>query len=270
MNAEADEEKLHITELHRHQRRVLGVLVEKAYTTAEYYPLTVKATTTGASQKSNRSPVNAYDEDEVQDVLEELRVIGLVGEVHTDGGRAPRYRHYMRHKFDFTEPQLAILTELLLRGKQQLGELRTRAARMVPIASQSELKSELKALLEAGYIQADGPIDRRGIQVDHNWYTEREGKTLDHVAPVAEPAADSVAGSQRPAAVTTPRVTSQTAAPMAAAASSATNDEVARLREENSLLMDDMKSLQSEIECLRREFHEMSGKFDDLRQALGG
>ncbi|MCL4111576.1 UNVERIFIED_CONTAM: hypothetical protein GTU68_033516 [Idotea baltica] len=265
MNTEANEEdKLQITELSRHQRRVLGVLIEKAYTTPEYYPLTIKAATTGSSQKSNRSPVHAYDEDEVLDVLEELRGIGLVGEVHTDGGRAARYRHYMRHKLSFTEPQLAIITELLLRGKQQLGELRTRAARMVPIASQAELKAELKSLLEGGFIQADGPIDRRGIQVDHNWYTEREGRSLEHVASNDDTPTPST--QSPPAATPTPaiQVASSTPAP------SANSDEVTQLKDDNAQLAGDIKALQDEVESLRREFQQLSGAFEDLRHALGG
>ena len=121
--------------LTRTQRRVLGVLVEKGLTTPEYYPLTLKALTTGCNQKSNRDPVMTLTE------------LGFVGEVHTDGGRAPRYRHYLRHKLTLTEPQIAILTELLLRGRQQLGELRSRASRMVRIENQTELRSELAGLL---------------------------------------------------------------------------------------------------------------------------
>jgi uncharacterized protein YceH (UPF0502 family) len=259
MNPETGEEKLHLTELTRQQRRVLGVLIEKAYTTSEYYPLTLKAITTGASQKSNRSPVVSYDEDDIQDVLEELREIGLVGEVHTDGGRAPRYRHYMRHRFDFTEPQLAILTELLLRGKQQLGELRSRASRMVQIASQADLRTELKALLEGSFIQADGPIDRRGIDVDHNWYTEREGNKLTASdTPALTSAVASTTDQSGPARRVEP------------AGSSNSESEVNELRARNSQLMDDMRSLQDEIESLRGEFQQLNGQFDDLRRALGG
>ena len=43
------------------ERRVLGVLVEKAKTTPEYYPLSVAAIVTGCNQKSNRDPVTNYD-----------------------------------------------------------------------------------------------------------------------------------------------------------------------------------------------------------------
>ena len=51
------------------ERRVLGVLVEKAKTTPEYYPLTVAAVVTGCNQKSNRDPVTNYDADDAEEIL---------------------------------------------------------------------------------------------------------------------------------------------------------------------------------------------------------
>ncbi len=165
-------------ELSRPQRRVLGVLIEKAFTTPDQYPLTLKAATTGCNQKSNREPVTGYSEEQVQRFLDELRALGLVAVVHTESGRTERFRHYARKAYPFTEPQLAIMGELLLRGRQQPGELRTRASRMVPIDSQEELRAELASLLERGYIQANGPLDRRGVEVDHNFYQSDEGRTL--------------------------------------------------------------------------------------------
>jgi uncharacterized protein YceH (UPF0502 family) len=157
---------------------MLGVLIEKAFTTPDQYPLTLKSATTGCNQKSNRDPVTSYSEEQVQRFLDELRAQGLVAVVHTEGGRTERFRHYARKAYPFSEPQLAIIGELLLRGRQQPGELRTRASRMVPIESQDQLRSELAALLEQGYIQANGPLDRRGVEVDHNFYQADEGKAL--------------------------------------------------------------------------------------------
>ena len=101
-----EEEKNQIRQLTRLQRRVLGTLMEKGFTTPDQYPMTLKGATTGCNQKSNRDPVTEYSEAEVADALEQLRELGLVAEVFTDGGRAPRYRHYIRHKFDFSETSL--------------------------------------------------------------------------------------------------------------------------------------------------------------------
>ncbi len=164
--------------LARGQRRVLGVLLEKAFTTPDVYPLTVKACTSGCNQKNNRDPVTNYSEEQVREILDELREAGVAAVVHTDGGRAERFRHYMRKRYPFSEVQLAILTELLLRGRQQPGELRTRASRMTPIDSQEILKAALIDLQTQGYVQANGPLDRRGVEVDHTFYLDGENQKL--------------------------------------------------------------------------------------------
>ena len=173
-----EEPKNQIRHLSKIQRRVLGVLMEKAFTTPDQYPLTLKAATTACNQKSNRSPIVGYSEVQVQDALDAMREDLLVAEVFSGGGRTPRYRHYARHKFDFTDAQFGIIAELLLRGLQQPGELRTRASRMVRIDSINQLREELTGLHEMGYLQANGPLDRRGVEVDHTFYLAKENMAL--------------------------------------------------------------------------------------------
>lgn len=214
----------------RPQRRVLGVLIEKAFTTPEQYPLTIKSATAGCNQKSNREPVTAYTEEQVQRFLDELRALGLVAVVHTESGRTERFRHYARKAYPFTEPQLAIIGELLLRGRQQPGELRTRASRMVPIESQDHLRTELASLLEQGYIQANGPLDRRGVEVDHNFYQPDEGRTL---AAGSFPVSDDV---PEPAA-----------APRSSPDTSALEGRVAALEATVSELTDSLHALRREL-----------------------
>lgn len=178
--------------LTRPQRRVLGVLVEKAITTPNQYPLTLKAVTTGCNQTSNRDPVVSYTEEQCEQILDELRALGLVACIHTEGGRTERFRHYVRKAYPFTEPQLAIMTELWLRGRQQPGELRTRASRMAPIESQDQLRAELTSLMEQGFVQADGPLDRRGVLVDHAFYPPSEAQRMERRATETyESAADA-------------------------------------------------------------------------------
>lgn len=189
----SDEPKNQIKQLSKIQRRVVGVLMEKAFTTPEQYPLTLKATMTGCNQKSNRDPVAGYSEGQVQDALDQMREDLLVAEVFTDGGRAPRYRHYMRHKFDFTEAQFAIIAELLLRGRQQPGELRTRASRMVRIDSQDQLRQELSGLQEKGYLQSNGPLDRRGVEVDHTFYSPSERMDIGNAVAAPTGSSDETA-----------------------------------------------------------------------------
>lgn len=230
-----------ITALSSRQRRVLGVLVEKAFTTPEYYPLTLKAATAGCNQKSNRAPIARYSEDDVADALEALRELGLAAVVHTESGRTERFRHYMRQRMTLTEPQLAILTELLLRGRQQLGELRGRASRMVPIAGLEELRAELTGLMDAGLAQAAGPLQRRGVEVDHSLYEPGEGTAFAPPSVVADE----------------PRVAPPTVRPEGSSALQELKAELAALRTEHHERLDDLQQsvadLQAEVADLKRD-----------------
>lgn len=192
----SEQEKNLIHDISRLQRRVLGVLMEKAFTTPEQYPLTLKATTSGCNQKSNRDPTVSYTEDQVMEGLDRLREGGLVAEVFPGGGRTARYRHYMRHCFEFSEAQFAVIAELMLRGRQQLGELRTRASRMVRVESMEQLREELTDLQQKGYLQANGPLDRRGIDVDHSFYLAKEGMSIGSSAAADSPAAEQESTSE--------------------------------------------------------------------------
>src|SRR5438445_1984765 len=76
-----------------HERRVLGVLVEKAKTTPDAYPLSLNALVTGCNQKSNREPLTNFSDAEVEDALAGLQKRQLVGKVI--GGRVERWRHFL-------------------------------------------------------------------------------------------------------------------------------------------------------------------------------
>src|SRR5512137_661443 len=110
--------------------RVLGCLIEKEMATPEYYPLTLNALTNACNQKSNRDPVLSLDEAEVVRALDTLRFKQLAV-TSADGGRVPKYRHLLAEKLRLSPAELAVIAELLLRGPQTGGELRTRAERMV-------------------------------------------------------------------------------------------------------------------------------------------
>lgn len=255
-----------ISELKSRQRRVLGVLVEKAFTTPEYYPLTLKAVTAGCNQKSNRSPVVNWSEDDVFDTLDQLRKLGLAAVVHTESGRTERFRHYIRKRFTLSEPQIAILTELLLRGRQQLGELRSRASRMVPIDSLNELREELAGLIQLNLAQSSGNLERRGIEADHNLYTEKErpDRTL---ATAPETGSDAPVRSpepvRQPVAVETPRVESQRIeSPTSSAEMAAIKSEVNQLRHSHEDLREVVSRLEETVTDLQREV-------DTLKQDLG-
>jgi uncharacterized protein YceH (UPF0502 family) len=154
------------------QRRVLGVLVEKAKTTPEGYPMSVNAIKTACNQKSNRFPQMDLDADDVAATLDELRDMGVVAEIQGDG-RTSRYRHKAYEWLGVDKTELAVMTELLLRGEQTVGELRARAARMEPIENLAELKPVLDRLIQCSLVVSLTP-EGRGQIVTHGLYPDHE------------------------------------------------------------------------------------------------
>ena len=128
--------------------RILGCLIEKEMTTPEYYPLSLNSLTNACNQKSNRNPMTSYDETVVSDGLDRLLEKGLARKSYTAGSRVPKYLHTVLDKFDLSGQETAILCELMLRGPQTLGELRTRADRMSSFGSLEEVEKKLEGLLE--------------------------------------------------------------------------------------------------------------------------
>jgi uncharacterized protein YceH (UPF0502 family) len=133
------------------ERRVLGVLIEKAKTTPDQYPLSLAAVVTAANQKSNRDPVMHLDEESASRALARLRQCGAVAEVY-GSGKIPRYRHLAYEWLGVNKEQLSILGELLLRGAQSEGDLRGRASRMDPIPDLDALRSHLDPLADRGLV----------------------------------------------------------------------------------------------------------------------
>ena len=112
------------------QRRVLGVLIEKAKTTPAAYPITVNAIVAGCNQKNNRGPLMTLEAFDVEKALDELRTLGAVSEIDWLG-RVAKYKHHSYEWLGVSRLELAVMAELLLRGDQPLGERRGRAARLV-------------------------------------------------------------------------------------------------------------------------------------------
>ena len=131
------------------ERRVVGVMVEKAKTTPDVYPITINALVTGCNQKSNRDPVTTYDMDDVEDILNGLRKKGAVVMVE-GGGRVLRWKHTMYDWLKVSKVELAVVAELMLRGPQTEGDLRVRASRMEPLADLTALQTVLEALQSRG------------------------------------------------------------------------------------------------------------------------
>jgi len=83
-------------------------------------------------------------------VRQALRALGdqMLARSASGDIRVAKYEHRLADTFNFTRPETAILCELLLRGPQTPGELRSRAERMHPFEDLSVVQSTLKHLME--------------------------------------------------------------------------------------------------------------------------
>jgi uncharacterized protein len=222
------------------QRRVIGVLIEKAKTTPDAYPLTVNAIVAGSNQKSNRSPIMNLEPEDVEDILIELREMSAVIEVQS-GGRVPRYKHLMYEWLGVEKVELAVMAELLLRGEQTIGELRGHVARMDPVPDLNALRPVLQSLMEKKLVMALSP-EGRGQVVTHTLYKDRELGELRNRYAGGGPAPASLeqAADEEPADARTHR-SSQVTSDMFAELQL----EVAELRAELARLRDRLAALES-------------------------
>ncbi len=143
------------------EARVVGALIEKEITTPDQYPLSLNALTNACNQKTNRDPVLELDERTVQDALDALSRRHLVMERSGFGSRVVKYRHRLcngeHNPLQFSPQELAIVCELLLRGPQTPGELRSRAQRLAPFAGLGDVEQALEQLAS----RSDGPFVAR-------------------------------------------------------------------------------------------------------------
>jgi uncharacterized protein YceH (UPF0502 family) len=221
------------------ERRVLGVLVEKAKTTPEYYPLTIAAIVTGCNQKSNRDPITSYDADDVEEILQGLRKKGAV--IMVEGsGRVVRYKHTLYDWLKVTKVELAVVAEVLLRGSQTEGDLRSRASRMEPLADLGSLQTVLESLVGKDLVvYLSPPGVRRGVVVTHNLYPPQE-LDREKARLAAIPVVDDE--PERPTRLVPTRVDS---APHPAP------DELAAIRAEVAALRDQVQALSAEVKELK-------------------
>ena len=207
--------------------RVLGALIEKELTTPEYYPLSLNALTNACNQKSNRDPVLALEETDVVRALDGLRFKGLALQ-SADGGRVPKYAHSTAGKLHLDPAELAILCELLLRGPQTLGELRSRCERMHPFADLGAVEAVLNELAERQEALVAKLPRQPGRK--ENRYGQLLGGPPEFAAesePVAEPATLQVRGE---------------------------NQRLAALEEEVALLRQELADLRDAFAAFRRQF----------------
>jgi uncharacterized protein YceH (UPF0502 family) len=266
------------------ERRVLGVLIEKAKTTPDAYPLSLNAIRVGCNQKSNRSPVMELAEDAVQDAVDSLREKGVVIEVQ-GGGRVAKYRHLGYEWLGIDKREIAIMTELLLRGAQTVGELRGHAARMEAIPDLAALQPLLDGLIKKGLVTPLTP-EGRGQVVAHALYSPSELQRLraDQAGRAPTSDAESDAPRAQPVGmrpVSTAPSQSSGAAPAAqgrgtpmasprAASDAAKIADLAALRHEMTEAKSQIAAIRDELQSLRESLGRDIAELQRFRQEVGG
>jgi uncharacterized protein YceH (UPF0502 family) len=128
--------------------RVVACLVEKQRTTPEQYPLTLNALRLACNQSTNRDPVVDYDEATVRSALDRLGRRKWTTLASWSTARSVKYKHLLDQALGLSDPQLALLCVLLLRGPQTAGELRQRSERVHRFDSGDEVQRTLDELVE--------------------------------------------------------------------------------------------------------------------------
>jgi uncharacterized protein len=126
------------------EARALGVLIEKAQTVPDSYPLSINSLTLGCNQKTARDPVLNATESEVQAAVDSLKSLHLVFEA--SGSRVTRYEHNMGRALGLPSQSVALLAVLMLRGPQTGSELRANCERLHRFADMSSVEGFLDEL----------------------------------------------------------------------------------------------------------------------------
>jgi hypothetical protein len=235
------------------EARVIGCLIEKQITTPDQYPLSLNALVNACNQKSNRDPVLELEERIVQHTVDDLGRKHLVVEKSGFGSRVPKYQHrfcnteYGTLKLDPQE--LAIVCELLVRGPQTPGELRSRAARMADFSDVSEVEAALTRLSD----REDGPFvtrlarepGRRDSRYAHLFSGPVEGGGAERHPDDARADAGHAAGGR--AAATAGELRSAMATPETAFPDMRQEDRLERLEDEVRALRAELNDLKSRL-----------------------
>jgi uncharacterized protein YceH (UPF0502 family) len=137
---------LSVRELSPLEARVLGVLVEKAHTVPDSYPLSLNSLLSGCNQKTAREPVINATEAEVLVAVDALKSLSLAFE--SSGSRVSRYEHNMGRALGLPSQSVALLAVMMLRGPQTSAELRSNAERLHHFADVSSVDAFLHELAE--------------------------------------------------------------------------------------------------------------------------
>lgn len=172
------------------ETRVLGCLMEKDLATPEYYPLTLNALVNACNQKSNRDPVMALTSDEVERALASLRERRLATVITGPGLRVAKWEHRVGEALNLSRPQLAVMVELMVRGRQTPGELNSRTERMYQFGDLEEVQYTLERLAGREPDPLVKQLDRQAGTKERRWMQLLSGATEDEAPLVAATAAE--------------------------------------------------------------------------------
>ena len=213
--------------LNEMEARVLGALLEKEITTPDYYPLSLNSLVNACNQKSNRDPIMNLDEDSVRHALRTLQDNSLARSVSAADSRVTKYEHRLQEAFNFDRREAAVFCELLLRGPQTPGELRTRAERMHGFDDLNEAQSALQRLMNR-----EPPV----VKVLARQPGTKESRYMHLLSGDANPVI-STAGREVPAALEREKM-----------------DGVSRLSSEVAELRKDVADLKQQFAAFRKQF----------------
>lgn len=179
------------------EARVLGVLIEKAHTVPDSYPLSLNSLVSGCNQKTTRDPVMNATEAEVQVAADALKALHLVFE--SSGSRVTRYEHNMGRALALPSQSVAVLAVLMLRGPQTSSELRANTDRLHRFADVSSVEAFLDELA-ARSEEKGGPLvvklPRAPGAREARWTHLLCGAVDISAMPVAAQSEDFVAASE--------------------------------------------------------------------------
>jgi uncharacterized protein YceH (UPF0502 family) len=173
------------------ETRVLGVLCEKQHTVPDTYPLSLNALVAGCNQKTSRHPLIEVSEAEVQAAIDSLKGPALVME--SSGGRVTRYAHNMGKVLQLPAQSIALLTVLMLRGPQTVGELRINSERLHKFADVSAVEGFLQELAERPEGALVVELPRQPGSRENRWAHLLSGAPVIEETAVAPAAAEPTA-----------------------------------------------------------------------------
>jgi hypothetical protein len=211
--------------------RVLGSLIEKQLATPEYYPLTMNALVRACNQLSNREPVVNYDERTVTQAIESLREKSLVYIFYGSDSRVPKYKQMFAEQLHLSQPEVAIICVLMLKGTQTVGELRAATNRLYEFADLNEVEATLEKLLVQDDPALVVRLPRRAGQKEARYAHLLSGEVRIEETEKVSPAERALSSSSN------------------------RDERIAALEAE-------VEALKGQLEELRRKFEEFSRQFE--------